>query len=69
MSTDAPQHLLDIESTPRVFIDRVLERALALKAGERHDFRAPKKIWKRLVDSVLRLESEGGAMRYRGGSL
>jgi aspartate carbamoyltransferase catalytic subunit len=33
MSTDAPQHLLDIESTPRVFIDRVLERALALKAG------------------------------------
>jgi len=43
--------------------------ALALKAGERHGFEAPKKIWKRLLDSVLRLQHEDGGIRYRGGSI
>ncbi len=42
---------------------------LALKAGERHGHRAPDKLWKRLVESVLRLQAEGGAVRYRPGTM
>ncbi len=43
--------------------------ALALKAGARHGFEAPKSIWKRLLDSVIRLQAEDGAFRYRSGTM
>ena len=42
---------------------------LALKAGDLNGYKTPKKIWKRLLDSVLRLQHEDGGMRYRGGSI
>ncbi|MEN8151924.1 MAG: prenyltransferase/squalene oxidase repeat-containing protein [Planctomycetota bacterium] len=43
--------------------------AMALKAGARHGFETPKKLWKRLVDSVLRLQHESGAIRYTPGTV
>ena len=43
--------------------------ALALKVGERHGYRTPPSIWKRLIDTVMRLQAEGGGVRYRGGDL
>ena len=42
---------------------------LALKAGSLHGYAVPTRIWKRLLDSVLRLQHEDGGMRYRGGSI
>ncbi len=42
---------------------------LALRVGQRHGHETPDGIWKRLLDSVLRLQHEDGAVRYRGGAM
>ena len=41
---------------------------LALKAAERHGYEAPEKLWRKLLDSMPRMQSEGGAFRYRPGT-
>lgn len=42
---------------------------LGLKAAERHGHRAPAKVWKKLLDTMPRLQSDGGAFRYKPGAV
>lgn len=65
---DAGQRLWGYPDGP-VDLSNTRFAVLALKAGERHGYRAPEATGKRLVDSVLRLLAEGGAIRHRGGAV